>query len=81
MRGRMRRRTGSKTSDFRGSPESPRLLPLKDAAAALGITIWAMREQIWAGNIPVVLFPGGRKMFVDTADLESFVQRNKAVIT
>ena len=59
---------------------SPRLLPLKDAAQWLGLTVWAMRERIWAGQIPVVQFPGGRKMYVDSQDLETFIQRNKRTI-
>ena len=59
---------------------SPRLLPLKRAAEYLGLTVWGMRERIWAGDIPVVQFPGGRKQFIDTKDLEAFIQRNKRVI-
>ena len=39
-----------------------------------------MRERIWAGDIPVVRFPGGRKQFIDTEDLEDFIQRNKMTI-
>lgn len=62
-------------------PTSPRLLPLKEAASWLGLTVWGMRERIWAGDIPVVRFPGGRKMYVDTRDLESFIQNNKVTIT
>jgi len=58
-------------------PMAPRLLPLKQAAEWLGLTVWAMRERIWAGDIPVVRFPGGRKQFIDTKDLEAFVQHNK----
>jgi hypothetical protein len=58
----------------------PRLLPLKDAAEWLGLTVWAMRERIWAGDIPVVQFPGGRKMFIDTKDLETFISNNKRTI-
>jgi hypothetical protein len=57
----------------------PRLLPLKKAADYLGLTVWSMRERIWAGDIPVVRFPGGRKMFIDVLDLEDFIQRNKEV--
>jgi hypothetical protein len=57
--------------------KGPRLLPLKKAADYLGLTVWAMRERIWAGDIPVVRFPGGRKMFIDVLDLEDFIQRNK----
>ena len=64
-----------------GNPLGPRLLPLKDAARWLGLTTWAMRERIWAGAIPVVRFPGGRKMYIDTEDLEAFIDQNKTTIT
>jgi len=64
-----------------GNPKSPRLLPLKDAAQWLGLTVWAMRERIWAGQIPVVQFPGGRKQYIDIRDLEAFIQNNKKIIT
>jgi hypothetical protein len=59
---------------------NPRLLPLKDAAQWLGLTVWSLRERIWAGDIPVVRFPGGRKQFIDVQDLEDFVQKNKMTI-
>ena len=59
---------------------SPRLLPLKQAAEWLGLTVWALRERIWAGQIPVVQFPGGRKQFIDTKDLEAFISENKRTI-
>jgi hypothetical protein len=59
---------------------SPRLLPLKQAAEWLGLTVWALRERIWAGQIPVVQFPGGRKQFIDTQDLEAFISDNKRTI-
>jgi hypothetical protein len=58
----------------------PRLLPLKKAAEYLGLTVWGMREAVWRGDIPVVKFPGGRKMFIDTQDLENFIQSNKTRI-
>ena len=63
-----------------GNPMSPRLLTLKDAAQWLGLTVWGMRERIWAGDIPVVRFPGGRKMYLDTRDLERFITTNKTTI-
>lgn len=59
------------------NPNGPLLLPLKKAANRIGLTLWGLREQIWAGNIPVVRFPGGRKMFIDTRDIESFIEQNK----
>ena len=62
------------------NPLFPRLLPLKKAAEYLGLTTWAMRERIWAGDIPVVRFPGGRKMFIDTSDIEDFINQNKQTV-
>ena len=59
----------------------PRLLPLKKAANYLGLTVWAMRERIWAGQIPVVQFPNGRKQYIDIQDLDKLIQDNKRVIT
>ena len=62
------------------NPMSPRLLPLKDAAQWLGLTVWAMRERVWAGDIPVIRFDGGRKMYIDKLDLEQFIQSHKETI-
>lgn len=63
------------------NPPNPRLLPLKGAAKWLGLSIWALRERIWAGQIPVIRFPGGRKMFIDVKDLETFIEQNKSTIS
>jgi hypothetical protein len=59
---------------------TPRLLPLKQGAQYLGLTVWALRERIWAGALPVVRFPGGRKMYLDVRDLDAFIEDHKAVI-
>jgi len=40
-----------------------------------------MRERIWAGQIPVVRFPGGRKMYVDRNDIDRFIESHKMVVT
>ena len=72
--------TEKKTAHRIPYPMSPRLLPLKNAAQWLGLTVWGMRERIWAGDIPVVRFPGGRKMFIDVRDLEGLIERNKVTI-
>jgi predicted site-specific integrase-resolvase len=58
----------------------PRLLTLKKASDFLGLTVWALRERIWAGHIPVVQFPGGRKQYVDIRDLEGFIETHKRKI-
>ena len=76
----MPKRTGIKINKTAQRITNPRLLPLKDAAQWLGLTIWAMRERIWAGQIPVVQFPGGRKQYIDIQDLEAFIQNNKRTI-
>ena len=55
----------------------PRLLTLKQAAEYLGLTLWAMRERVWAGDIPVIRFPNGRKMYIDSHDLDAFITQNK----
>ena len=62
------------------NPMGPRLLPLKKAADYIGLTVWALRERIWAGDIPVVRFPGGRKQFIDVKDIEAFIEKNKTVV-
>lgn len=77
------KRTGiieKKTAQGICNPMFPRLLPLKQAAQYLGLTTWAMRERIWAGKIPVIQFPGGRKQYIDVQDLEAFIQNNKRTI-
>jgi hypothetical protein len=72
--------TKEKTLRIANPKLSPRLLPLKKAADYIGLTVWALRERIWAGDIPVVRFPGGRKQFIDIKDIELFIERNKTVI-
>ena len=74
--GMIEKKTGSRIY----SPLTPRLLTLKGAAQWLGLTTWAMRERVWAGQIPVVRFPGGRKIYIDTNDLENFVTKHKETI-
>jgi hypothetical protein len=63
------------------SPMTPRLLPLKGAADHIGLSVWALREAVWAGLIPVVRFPGGRKLWLDVNDLDAFIEDNKARIS
>lgn len=80
----MAKRTGiieSKTAQGISNPLSPRLMTIKQASEYIGLTVWALRERIWAGQIPVVQFPGGRKQYVDSQDIEAFIQQNKRVIT
>ncbi len=52
-----------------------RLFTLKEAAVYLGRGLHGVRDMVWKGEVPVVR--SGRKMFVDIADLEAWVSRNK----
>ena len=52
-------------------------MTLKAAADWLGLTVWAMRERIWQGQIPFIRFDGGRKIYLDVKDLEKFIERHK----
>jgi predicted site-specific integrase-resolvase len=72
--------TYKKTAQGICNPMLPRLLPLKEAASYLGLTVWGIRERIWAGQLPVVTFPGGRKQYIDTEDIEKFIRDNKRTI-
>jgi len=69
--------TEKKTAQVFQNQQRPRLLTLREAAGYLGLTVWAMRERVWAGQIPVVRFPGGRKIYLDRRDLEIFIEANK----
>lgn len=52
-----------------------RLYSIKELAVEIGATEWFWRSQIWGGQIPYVQV--GRKMFVDSNDIETFIMKNK----
>jgi hypothetical protein len=52
-----------------------RLLSLKEVVEEIGGTMWFWRSQIWSRRIPVVQV--GKKQWIDTRDLEAFIQKNK----
>ena len=62
------------------NPMTGRLLSIKQAACYSGLTTWAVRELIWAGALPVVQFKGARKQWIDRADIDTMIERNKRVI-
>ena len=66
-----------KTEHWMSSPSHPRLLTLKKAAAMLVLSVYGLRERIWSGQIPVVRFSDGGKMYLDIKDLEKFISRHK----
>ena len=58
-------------------PRPGRLMPLREAAAELGLSLWSLRRLIWEGELPVVRFRRGRKLFVDRRDVDRFVEEHK----
>jgi hypothetical protein len=52
-----------------------RLYSIKELVVEIGATEWFWRSQIWDGQIPYVQV--GRKMFVDSNDIEAFIANNK----
>ncbi len=52
-----------------------RLYSIKKPVAEIGATEWFWRSQIWDGQLSYVQV--GRKMFIDSQDLDDFIQKNK----
>lgn len=61
------------------NPLAKRLYTLREAAEYLGRSVWGMRDLIWKQEIPVIRENGGRKQYLDIHDLDSFIDRNKAI--
>ena len=55
----------------------PRLMTIKQASDYIGLSVWAIRERIWRGQLPVLQFPEGRKQYLDRYDLDAFIEKNK----
>jgi excisionase family DNA binding protein len=54
---------------------TPRLLPIKTAAAYLSCTIWAVRSLAWNRDVPYLKI--GNKILFDKKDLDAFIERTK----
>jgi hypothetical protein len=52
-----------------------RLYTITQLLAEIGATDWFWRTQIWQKNLPVIRF--GRTQYVDSEDLEIFLEKNK----
>jgi excisionase family DNA binding protein len=52
-----------------------RLYSIKELARMIGGTEWFWRTQIWDGKLPFVQV--GKKMLIDSQDLELFIQKHK----
>jgi excisionase family DNA binding protein len=47
------------------------MLPIREAAAYLGATVWFIRSQVWNQKLPYVKF--GNRMVFDRVDLDAFI--------
>ena len=52
-----------------------RLYSIKELVDAIGATEWFWRSLIWDGQLPYVQV--GRKMFIDSQDIEKFINIHK----
>ncbi len=57
------------------APEQRRALPLKDAAAYLGCTLWRIRSLVWEGKLTA--YYEGKRQVIDRADLDAHVEKQK----
>jgi excisionase family DNA binding protein len=60
-------------------PLRKRLLTVKEASVYLGMTIPALRERIWNGQIPIVR--PDRRIFIDIHDLDKWIEQYKTTYT
>ena len=63
----------SKQSSGKGSSEllTPRLLTVKQASVYCACALWAIRQAIWAKELPAAFI--GRRLVIDREDLDSFI--------
>jgi len=52
-----------------------RLYALPEAALYLGRSIWAVREMVWAGKLPIVR--DGRRILLDIQDMDKWIDMQK----
>lgn len=55
-------------------PQGEKVYTISDAAARTGLSVKLIRQEIEAGEIPVVDLPGDRRMMVRRQDLNSYIQ-------
>jgi excisionase family DNA binding protein len=68
---------GARKADVKSKQDHGRLMTVKQAAKWLGLSPWNIRSRIDAGDLPIVRFHGGRKIYLDVNDLEKLVEKNK----
>jgi len=69
---------GSKKDTWTTYPLHKRLFDLKEASIYLGRPVFSVRTLIWKGALPVI--KDGRKLYLDIADMDTYIERNKATM-
>ncbi|MBU1568154.1 MAG: DNA-binding protein [Proteobacteria bacterium] len=54
-----------------------RLFSIKELVDSVGATDWFWRTQIWDGALPFVQV--GKKIFIDSKDIDNFINTNKHI--
>ena len=54
---------------------SKRLFSIKEGAVYLGRSVWAIREMLWAGEMPYV--KDGKRILSDIQDMNEWIDRSK----
>ena len=52
-----------------------RLFTVKEAGEYLGLSVWGIRERIWAGSLPAIR--DGRRVLLDIFDLDKWITDHK----
>lgn len=64
-------------TDYPAYAIEPRLLRIKEAADYLNATVWFVRSLVWSGFPHLRL---GKRILLDRADLDLFVERQKTEV-
>jgi hypothetical protein len=68
-------RDDSNGKDLIGNEFKKRLYSITDMVSEIGATEWYWRSQVWNGNLPFIQV--GRKMFIESRDIERFIQTHR----
>jgi excisionase family DNA binding protein len=75
-----KQKSNSSTVNPRVEPRvGPRGLTIPEAADYMGATVWYVRTNIWAGELPATR--RGKRFVIDRHDLDAFIERSKTTKT
>ena len=56
-----------------------RLYSIPESAQYLGRSVWAVREMIWAGKLPIIR--DGKRILLDIYDMDKWIEQNREQYT